>query len=160
MRRRLLSVRCARPAPRRAPRRVLRRALRRLPRRAPRRLLRDNTPSLHDLCNVLSAYLRLSKAWDKKWNPPSRFKTIGTPEERRRQMEADLEKAYGENSPSVRVQATGPPAAPAPRPAPAPPPASGPPCPQPLKCDTVAVPLVRLANGLLSLDWSRARPAR
>jgi hypothetical protein len=66
--------------------------------RGPRRVLKDTGPTLNDVCKAVSAYLRTAEAWDKKWNPPSRFKTIGTPEERRRQMESDLERAYGENS--------------------------------------------------------------
>jgi hypothetical protein len=160
MHRRILVSRPAQPACRRVLRRVRRHALRRVPRRAPRRVLKDDGPSLHELCNVVSAYLRLSQAWDRKWNPPSRFKTIGIPEEHRRQMDADLARAYGENSPFPRTQAAQPPAAPPPPPTPAPPSAPEPARPEPPpRCDVVAIPLVRLPNGLLSLDWSRAYPA-
>jgi hypothetical protein len=152
--------RSARPAARRLPHRAVRHALRRLLRRAPRHVLKDNGPSLSDVCNAVSAYLRAASAWDDKWNPPSRVKSIGTQEERRRQMEADLERAYGENSPVVRARDVSPSVALALPPALVTSGTPEPPRPQPPpKCDAMTVPLVRLPSGLLSLDWSRARPA-
>jgi len=65
---------------------------------APRRVLKYTGPTLRDLWSELNACLREAKAWEKKRNPPSRFKTIGTPEACRRQMESDLKRIYGENS--------------------------------------------------------------
>jgi hypothetical protein len=131
MRRRLPISATTRPAFRQGFRRASRHAYRRALFRAPRLLLKDNGPSLHDICNLLSRYIRVAEAYEKKWNSLSRFKTTGTPEEHRRQV-----------SPSPTPQqnpSTG--SAPHPRP----------------KRDVVAVPLVRHANGLLSLDWSAVR---
>ena len=156
-RRRVVVLHSARPACHTASRRALRSSLRRAPRRASRHVLKDNGPTLHDICALVSAYLRLSKAYDKKWHPPSRFKTLGTREERERRMQEDLERAYGENSPFVREQTTGTTASPISIPL-TPPPAAPAPQLRP-KCDVVSVPLIRLPNGLLSCDWSRARPA-
>jgi hypothetical protein len=164
VRRRLPISRATRPAFRRGFRRASRHALRRAVFRAPRRLLKDNGPSLHDLCNLVSRYIRMAEAFEKKWNPPARFKTIGTPEEHRRQVEHDLQRAYGDGSPLARPPTPQP--APA---APATPPGnslaqtaqqnssrgSGP-QPRP-KRDVIAVPLVRHANGLLGLDWDAVR---
>ena len=158
----------AHPAFHTVSRRALRSCLRRAPRRAPRRVLKDNGPTLHDICSLVSAYLRLSKAYDKKWHPQSSSKTLGTPEERERRMQEDLERAYGENSSFVRAQAiraTAPPTSSqlsSRPPMDAHVPAGVPlvaPVTQPCsKSDVISVPLVRLPNGLLSCDWGRARP--
>jgi hypothetical protein len=163
-RRRVVILHSARSACHTVSRRALRSSLRRAPRRAPRHILKDNGPTLHDICALVSAYLRLSKAYDKKWHPPSRFKTLGTQEERDRRMLEDLERAYGENSPFIREQKTRTTASPSSSPVspplvpPDPPLAAPVPQPRP-QCDVLSVPLVRLPNGLLSCDWSRARPA-
>ena len=95
MRRRLLTSNPGRAAAHPAARRALRRAHHRAHHRAYRHILKDTGPTLRDICSIVSTYLRLSKAYDKKWHPPSRFKTIGTPEERQRQVEQDLDRIYG-----------------------------------------------------------------
>lgn len=168
-RRRLLVQPAARAAIRAAGRSALRSCLRRATRRATRHVLKDQGPTLRDVCAVIEAYLRLSKAYDKKWHPPSRFKTLCSSEELERRTREDLERAYGDNSPFVRAP-TARAAAPSasglasepPPPAKtaaggalvaAPAPQSGP------KADVTSVPIVRLPNGLLTCDWTRARPA-
>src|SRR4026208_2519433 len=87
---------------RREVRGAFRRSFRRAPRKARRPLLKDNGPTLHQVCNAISAYIRCAQRYEKKWNPPSRFKTIGTREERDRRMLEDLERSYGEKSPAAR----------------------------------------------------------
>jgi len=134
-----------------------------------RHVLNDCGPTLGDICAVTEAYLRLSKAYDKKWHPPSRVKILCSSEELERRTREDLERAHGENSPFVRAQAIGAVAPPAANPTskPAPPAqtdAGGPllaaPASQPSpKFDVMSVPIVRLPSGLLSCDWTRARPA-
>ena len=127
--------------------------------------MKDNGPTLNDICVLVGTYLRLSKAYDKKWHPPSRFKTIGTQEERDRRMLEDLDRAYGENSPFVREQTSRTTAsgrvpllpAPAERVPPGPPLVTPKPQPPP-KSDVVSIPLIRLPNGLLGCDWNKARP--
>ncbi len=172
MRRRLIILHPARPAFRRGTRRALRRCLRRPHHRGPRHVLKDTGPSLRDICSLLSRYLRLSKAYDKKWHPPSRFKTLCTPEEFRRRLEADLDRAYGDHSPFGQPQAIQSPL-PAVSPHPVPPASERTPQRsagesdgksslnlQPAqKRDVMSVPLIRRPNGLLSLDWNHARPA-
>ena len=163
------STKRARPVARRAPRRALRSCLRRATRRTTRHVLPDRGPSLRSLFAQCNRCLREIDRLHRKLNPPSRFKTLGTPEERRRQLEQDLERTYGDHSPFARHHHTSvaPPAGSSP---PASPPAAvAPPSPdsQPStinphpipKCDVMAVPLVRSPNGTLTLDWSAARPA-
>jgi hypothetical protein len=62
-----------------------------------------HNPSLGDIWRSIGTCLRLAKACHKKLNPPSRFKTIGTPEDRRRQFESDLARVYGDDSPAARL---------------------------------------------------------
>jgi hypothetical protein len=162
-RRRVVVLHSGRPACHAATRRALRYCLRRAPRRAPRHVLKDKGPTLRGVCALVSTYLRLSKAYDKKWHPPCHFKTLGTPEERDRRMREDLDRAYGEHSPFVRAQAIRA-AAPSASSQVSPPPAPvgaplTPPAPQPRPaCDVISVPLARLPNGILRCDWSKARP--
>ena len=171
--RRLLLVRPARPAFRPAVRGVLRSCLRRAPRPVPRHVLPDRGPSLNSLLALCNRSIREIERLHKKLNPPARFKTLATPEELRRRMEADLKRAYGDEPSSARQPAI--PSAPSPvsLPRASPPAAAAPPSPssgpgsqpspltpQPVrKCDVMAVPLVLSPNGLLRCDWSRARPA-
>jgi hypothetical protein len=102
MRRRFVTMHLARPAARRAPRRALRSCLRRATHPAPRRVLPDRGPSLLSLLAQCNRSLRVIEKLHKKLNPPSRFKTIGMPEQHRRQMEEDLKRAYGDDSPCAR----------------------------------------------------------
>ena len=167
MRRRLLLVHPVRPAARRVLRRARRPCLRHAVRRPTRHVLPDPGPSLNSLFALCNRSLRVVERLQKKLNRPSRFKTIGTPEEHRRRMEEDLKRAYGDDSPFR--SAVGSPAAasapsspfaspPAPQSAPGSQASSLNPQPAP-KCDVMAVPLVSSPNGLLTLDWRRARPA-
>jgi hypothetical protein len=96
----------------------------------------------------------MAKAFDKKWNPPSRFKTLGTPEERNRRLENDLNRAYGDDAWRALQQQRQPSPAPLAPPAPASPPVAEP----KEKCDVLAVPMVCF-NGIWGLDWDAARPA-
>lgn len=131
--------------------------------------MKDQGPTLRDVCAAIEAYLRLSKAYDKRWHPPSRFKTLCSAEELERRTREDLGRAYGDNSPFVRAQAirAAAPSASSPVSEPPSPAATAPggpplaaPAPQPgPKCDVMSVPIVRLPNGLLSCDWTQARPA-
>jgi len=164
------STKRTRPALRRVRHRALRSCLRRATHRATRPVLPDRGPSLNSLLALCNRSIREIERLHKKLNPPSRFKTLATPEELRRQMEADLQRAYGNEPPLARNEAIG--AAPAAPPSP-PAAAVAPPTPssasgsqtstlnpQPIpKCDVVAVPLVRSPNGTLILDWSASRPA-
>ena len=95
MRRRLFISTALRPVCRRAFRPALRRSIRIALRRGPRRLLTDNRPSLHDLCNLVSLYVRMAEAFEKRRDPP---------EEHRRQVEQDLQCAYGDDSVFGRPQ--------------------------------------------------------
>jgi hypothetical protein len=168
-----LSTKRARPAPRGTLRRAPRSCLRRATRRTTRHVLPDRGPSLRSLFAQCNRCLREIDRLHRKLNPPSHFKTLGTPEELRRQMEADLQRAYGDQSPSARhhhISAappaassppTQPPAAVVPL-SPSPGPDSQPSTinPRPIsKFDVMAVPMVRSPNGTLTLDWSAARPA-
>jgi len=142
-------------------------------------VLPDRGPSLNSLFALCNRSLHQIERLHKRLNPPSRFKTLGTPEQRRRQFEEDLQRAYGDHSPAAQQKGVSPAAC-----APSPPPASpvapaapslpaavAPPTPslgpdspcstlnsKPLpKRDVLAVPLARSPNGLLTLDWSAAR---
>jgi hypothetical protein len=158
-------------------------------RRAVRTVIPYDGPDLNDICRLLEAYLRLAKAHDEKNKPKRprkpRFTTLCTPEESRRQFEADLERAYGpaaqaakaaeaQNASKLPLAQRPPPALPRlatpnpnlnlnpDRPAsakdvPSPGPPSQPPAERP-KCDVVGVPLVRNEYGMWTCDWSKARP--
>jgi hypothetical protein len=162
MRRLSIVFRSSRSACRPAARPALRHAPRRAIRLAHRKVLKDDGPSLGDICSLLDAYIRMRKASDKAWNPPSRFKLFGTPEERERRCREDLERIYGDKAVADQQAAvqTQAPACPAPSPPPTPIPRPAAPEPQPkVKCDVMAVPLVYSPEGFLTLDWSKARPA-
>jgi pyruvate/2-oxoglutarate dehydrogenase complex dihydrolipoamide acyltransferase (E2) component len=84
-----------------------------------------------------------------------------TPEEHRRQLEYDLEHAYGHSSQFAEAPAAQPaPTTPAPSAAKPPAqtpqqnPARGAASQPPPRRDVIAVPLVRHANGLVGLDWN------
>ena len=98
MRRRLFISTALRPVCRRAFRPALRRSIRIALHRGPRRLLTDKRPSLPDLCKLVSLYVRMAEAFERKRDTPSRFETIDPPEEHRRQVEQDLRCAYGDDS--------------------------------------------------------------
>ncbi len=148
---------------------VRRSAHRRALRRRPRSVLPDTGPTLTGIAHLISRYLKMKEAYERKWNPkPKRWEPLLTADEAQRKLQADLERAYGDRLPSENNPP--PPAVPAPvnpptahHPPPDAPHIPGPAStPAPLerpKCDVVAVPLVRLPNGFLVCDWSRARPA-
>ena len=143
-------------------RRVVRSCLRLARRTALRRVIPYDGPSIGAICRVFNAYIRFMEAEEKKSNPPSRFKTLGTEEERERQWREDLERGYGEKAvaarkAAAREQAASRPRSPVPS-VPSPQPTSPSSVPKP-KCDVTAVPLVRLPNGMWGLDWSKTRPA-
>ena len=158
---------------------VLRSCARSALRGAWRTVIPYDGPSLNDICALLSRYIRLANAYDKKWGsapPESRFVTLCSPEESRRKFEEDLQRCYGQ--PGNPVETVGPsdqssrgergrPACTSQRPAenlgsspngalalaamePAVSAAAA-------KKDVIAVPLVRTSSGLLGLDWSAAR---
>ncbi len=152
------STKRTRPARRRA----VHRALRSGPRRATHPVLPDRGPSLNSLLALCNRSIRQIERLHKKLNPPSRFKTLCTPEELARRFDEDLQRAYGPQSPLAPHTPT-PGAAPAVASSPSSPgPGSQPSTlnAQPIpKRDVMAVPLVRSPNGLWTLDWRAARPA-
>ena len=118
-------------------------------------------PTLREITSLLSQYLKISTAYEKKWNPPSRFKTLMTTEEAEAKWKSDIERAYGADARAARDLKTE--ASTSARASPAPPPSAEPPAvpatPPEIKHDVMAVPLVRLPSGICCLDWSGAHPA-
>ncbi len=131
-------------------------------------------PSLNDICALLSGYIRLATAHEKRTRPSSadRFQPLCSAEESRRKFEADLQRCYG--TPADLGSTGGPPVsfgdpldamepgvrsnqdilAKQERSAAG----TGKSCaPASEKKDLVAVPLVRTADGCLGLNWQQAR---
>jgi len=149
---------------------VLRHRLRSAPRVVIRHVIRrvfpDDCPSLNAICNVISRYIKLTKAYDKKWGNTSGFNT-GQNRETYRNMDADLDFVYNGDLPAqpkpLQKAKCSPPADPPLKKKQTLPdkhriPSSAP-RPTDTKHDLMAVPLVHLPNGLLGLDWSKAKPA-
>jgi hypothetical protein len=155
LRSRLSRRRVVGPALRPVGRSVWRSPVRSASRWADRRVLPDTGPSLRSLLALFNHYYRLALKYEKRRNPPTRFKTLGTAEERQRKAEEDLKRAYGDCAfaPAARPEAGKTSRSPADKGAPVPP------APPPQKADVMAVPLAKVANGCWRLDWSRARPA-
>ena len=181
IRHRSMHRRVGRRAERPVGRSVLRSVTRSVVRDTWRAVIPYDGPSLNDICVLLSRYIRLAEAYDKKWNPPapkSRFQPLCSPEESRRKFEEDLQRCYGKGveKPVRPAESVGQPeqlqssaergrlACSSQRPAenfgssdkdtasPAPAISTA-----PEKKDVVAVPLIRTASGLLGLDWSAAK---
>ena len=158
--------RVGRRAERPVGRSVLRSRSRSVLRDAWRTVIPYDGPTLENICSLLSRYIRLANAYDKKWHPrppASRFKPLCSPEESRRKFEEDLQRCYGKG-----VEERGRPACDSQRPAENLGPsdkneASLPPSNKTAisatdeKKDVTAVPLVRNADGMLTLDWSAAK---
>ena len=156
------------PAGRPASRSVLRSVHRSVMRCTIRQVLKSRGPTLREITSLLSQYLKISSAYEKKWNPPSRFKTLMTAEEAEAKWKSDIERAYGADACAARTLATQPSTSARASPLPEtgaqasatkPQLAVAPAARQEIKHDVIAVPLVRLPSGICSLDWSNARPA-
>ena len=94
-------------SPHRSPFHKVRRFAPRLaPRRAARLVLNPTGPTFRQVVSLFNKYYKEALALEKKLNPPSRFKTYGTPEEHRRQLESDLERAYGDAAMAARASKT------------------------------------------------------
>jgi hypothetical protein len=123
-----------------------------------RHVLKDRRPSLFSIFALFNkSYRRLIKFQEKRNRQNRRFKALLSPEESERRLKENLERAYGDrawaamkNARPVALPIAAAPVHQAP-PAPTPPPKPIP------KADITAVPLVRLPNGLLGLDYNAAR---
>jgi len=163
IRHRLITRRVERPATRIVTRCVVRTVTRSVVRQAWRTVIPYDGPSLNNICALLSAYVKMAEAHDRRRNPKPRlkrkpnFEPLCSPEEHRRKFLADMERCYGTGSgtqsPGVTNEAPRYPISPPPAPTPAslaPDPVST------EKKDVIAVPLHIGPSGLLHLDWTRA----
>ena len=155
----------ARPACRTKVRRVPRSARRCARRSAAHPVLKVRGPSLASIYAAFNRAYRKLMAIQRKNNPSSRYKLLCSPEESERRWREDLARIYGENAvPAGETAAkevysrtvAAPIAKAAPRAL-----ASAPSAAQPQKVprDITPVPLVRLPNGLLGLDYNAVRPS-
>ena len=60
-----------------------------------RRVLPSDGMTLGKICTLINAYYRMAIRYEKKWNPPSRYKTCAPPAGETRSFQADLERIYG-----------------------------------------------------------------
>jgi hypothetical protein len=132
-----------------------------------RAVLKGCGPELYEIASTIKRYVKMSEAYDKRYNPPSRFKTLLSPEESYRKFQENLKRAYGEGSVGARhiaEQAAGKAKA-STLPVPVNQPSTDsfqhiadPPNPPKSKPDVIAVPLMYSPEGLLCYDWDNARP--
>src|SRR4051794_16334389 len=168
---RWVTVRSTRSAMRTAVRSAVHSCKRSAIHRARRDVLKDRGPTLREVCALLNSAIETSEAYRKKYHPAwneGRFKMLRPPAESHQQGAIDLERIYGDNTDAAReIEAFAAAASAQPRsqqapdaapPKPPLPTATTPPAPWP-KSDLIAVPLMRLPSGILTCDYSKARPA-
>jgi hypothetical protein len=118
-------------------------------------------PPFGKICAIFEEWMRLN-SWVHEFGKPPGFKntpTGFTAEEADRLAAEDLRRAYGPEAVAAReAEAAALAAAKEKQNQPQPPPPPSAPAQRP-KCDVMAVPLVRNADGHLVCDWSQARPA-
>ena len=153
---RSLGRKADRPAACRVIRRVGRSVIRSAHRCTVRVVLPYPGPTLREITSLFNASYKMIEQYQKQRNPRRRFKTVLTTEETERKARADLQRAYGDDTPIARQLEGQTPTSPPLSTARPPPPK---PYPSPdEKRDLTPVPLKRRPGGILACDWDAVRP--